>query len=599
MALPIDVAPYELIGVVTGDSYLTHYKAKDDKNDDYIITEFYPTYMVQRGEDDSRLDVSERFAKEFVKEREEFIRRVTAFEELEDHSIHPAIEVFERNNTAYLVRKACVLTPVETYMGGQQMDYLEAYQFIKPLLMGMAQAAESGILFSFGLQDLRVNSYRQLVLSGVPVWDTDFHPSLIEVVRLYYRLVTGVEAASEGAPGFSVFGIDVPQRLEGLVMEVLTGDILYGSLDDFYRKFKSIIDGSSETDGGSDIRTVKVLKIVAAVLLVVAVFSTSGLVFGAVQAYRSNFTWANPELFASSDMPELNGNNFTQVAVTHPTNVGDTLNGSFNTHDGFMFLRGQCGMVRRRIDDTVFIPGAAGLAVAGDETLIIEGVSPSFIVGYGRYIYFVDSLAGNFIYRALFNGQELERITEHPALYLAAVGGFLYYTSPTQGYHLYRINLATLESQLYLPMPAFSTIVYGSRLYFVSGVGTEYSGLYVVDTETGESEGIIGGVGFGIRTWNGRVFYKDMWGQVRSIDMLHRPITTHAPRNVLTFDVFAQWIIFTEEGRHVPRAYNLNTGVSYTLTATEWVSYLWADDGSVYGIDHRNPQVVHQFSLPQ
>ena len=70
MPLLIDVKPYDLQGVVTADSHFTHYKAKDNKGDDFVITEFHPTYMVTRNDDNTTLDVSDRFSKEYISDKE-------------------------------------------------------------------------------------------------------------------------------------------------------------------------------------------------------------------------------------------------------------------------------------------------------------------------------------------------------------------------------------------------------------------------------------------------------------------------------------------------------------------------------------------------
>jgi len=596
MPLLIDVKPYELQGVITSDSHLTHYKAKDSKSDDYIITEFQPTYMVTRNDDNTTLDVSDRFSKEYINDREEFVRRINAFEEMRDSSIYPVVSVIERNNTAYMVRRACNLTPVETYMSGQQMEWLEAYHFVRPLILGMAQAADAGVLFNFSLSDLRVNSQKQLVLTGLISWETDFHPSLVQIARLYYKLVTGVEAAETDAPGFNVFGIDVPPRLESMVMEILTSEILYGSLDDFYRKFKSLVDGSEEAVARSGGLGTKVLKSVIAVLSVVALFALVGLAFGAVEAHRASVAWASPNLFATGDIiqPEYD---FTRVTQTHPRDTSDALVGSFIVHEGFLFSRGDGGMMRRRVDGLAVIPGATGIVATAEDSIILAGAKPSFMISHGRYLYFVDSSASNVIYRMLFNGTELQRITDYPALYLATIDNFLFYSNPHHNYHMYRINLDTMESELYLPMQALYTMSDGERLFFLSDVGTDHSGLYVLDPEEAIVRGLVGGVGLGMRIWDDRIFYLDAWGRVRSIDKDGTPLETHAPTNVRSFDVFAQWMVFTEEGRHLPRAYNMNTEAVSTLTSTEWVSYVWMHGGITYAIDHRDPTQIHIFYL--
>ncbi|MCL1882733.1 MAG: DUF5050 domain-containing protein [Defluviitaleaceae bacterium] len=599
MPLPIDVSPYELMGVTGGDNYLTHYKARNDKGEDFTITEFFPTYMVKR-DDDGTLEVSERFSKEFLSDREDFIKRAEGFQEIRDASLHPVVEIFERNHTAYIVRRSCGMTTIDQYMGSQTMDYDEAYYFMRPLLLSMSQVAESGTIFNISMGDFRVNTFKQLVLAAPPAWDKNFHPALTQIVKLYYRLVTGMEAPAQNPPAFSAYGISIPPRIEALMMEILNGDILYGSLDDFYKKMKSLIDGTSENDKGASKRTLAVMRGIVAALFVTFAFSLILLVFGAVRAYRVNFFWANPEVFADAEASPPPEYDFSNITITHPRNSADALIGSFAAHDGFLFFRGENGMMSRRYAETVFIPGAMGLTALAEDRLIVPGASPAFIAGNGRRsIYFVDSTAGGVIYRATATGEDITRITEHAALNLAVIDDFLFYTHVDQNHHLYRLNLETYEHELILARPVNAVINYGSYLFFIAEEDSSNpTALYAWNTEENTLRRISTTARGGLRTFGDTLFYIDVYGRIRSIAFDGRPIAIHPPENVHSFDVFFQWIVFTEDGRHVPRVYNMNNGEFYTLSTTEWVSYIWTHDSLIYALDHRNPALVHTFNFP-
>ncbi|MCL2199670.1 MAG: DUF5050 domain-containing protein [Defluviitaleaceae bacterium] len=592
MALPIDVKPYVLIGEVGRDNYMTHYKATGADGDEFIITEFYPTYMVKR-EDDGTLGISDRFSKEFIADREEFVRRAEGFQEIRDASLHPVVEIFERNQTAYIVRKACGMTTIDQFMGSQTMDFDEAYFFIRPLILSMAQAAAKGMMFNISFGDFRVNTYKQLVLAAPPAWDKNFHPPLVETIKLYYRLVTGVEAPAQNAPSFTAYGIEVPPRIESLVLEILQGDILYGSLDDFYKKFKSLVDGNAEQDKDSGKKTLAVMRGIVAFLFVAFALSLVLLVFGGVRAREVSNFWANPELFASSEAlppPELD---FSDITLTHPRNPADTLSGCFATYGGFLFFRGEEGLMSRFYAEVAFIPGAALGALANDR-LIVPGAVASYIVGHNRVIYFVDTASGGVIYSASPSGDDLTRVTEHPALNLAVINGYLFYTNVDRDHHMYRINLETNVTELVAARPIHATLTHGTYLFLVSAENH----LYIWNTE-GDNPTILASryAAGAMRIFNEVLFFLDTNGRVRSIDFTGRPIAIHSPENVTTFDIYFQWMIFAEEGRHVPRTYNMDNGQFNTLSSTEWVSYLWAFDDEIYAIDHRNPRRMIHFDL--
>ena len=598
MPLPIDVKPYALNGVIGGDNYLTHYKASGADGEDYLISEFYPAYMVTR-EDDGTLQISERFSKEFVSDREEFIRRAEAFQDIRDASLHPVVEVFERNNTAYIVRRACGMTTVDQYMGGQQMDFEEAYYFIRPLLVSMAQAASKRMIFNISPGDFRVNAYKQLVLSSPPSWEANFHQPLIQVVKLFYKLVMGFEASEHGVTAFSAYGIDVPPRIEAMIMEILSDDILYGSLDDFYKKFKSLIDGVADAEQDDNKKSLSAMRTVAAVLAVVFVLSLTLLVYGGVSAYRASTFWANPDIFVSDEplpQPELD---LSAVTLTHPRNTADALSGSFAVHDNFMFLRGSEGLMRRLIGEVAFVPGAQGILALEQDLLTIPNVVPSFIVGYGRYIFFVDTASGGYIYRASTGGNDLVRITDHAALHLAVVDGQLFFADAEYGNRLSRIVLETNQREAFPENNIFATLGHNSHLFYMAGTpGESNSALYVWNLAAETRLRIATGVKGQMSVFNDVLFYLGADSRVHSITFDGRRIATLAPENVRSFDIFFNWMAFVEDGRHVPRAYNMNTGNFATLSGEAWVSYVWTHDGGVYAIDHRNPSYVHRFTLP-
>ncbi|MCL2357772.1 MAG: DUF5050 domain-containing protein [Defluviitaleaceae bacterium] len=599
MALPIDVKPYDLIGSIGGNNYLSHYKAKNESGEEFIITEFFPAYMVKR-EDDGTLTFSERFTKEFIADREEFVNRAEALKENRDASLHPVVEIFEKNQTAYIVRRACSLTTVAQYMGPASMDYDEAYHFIRPLLLSMAQVGEKRMFFNITMADFRVNAYKQLVLSAPPAWEPDFHPSLTQVIKLYYRLVTGVEPPETDPPPFSAYGIEVPPRIESMVSEILGGDILFGSLDDFYRRLKAIMDGGTDTDDDSGEKTLSVMRGTAAVLFIIVALSIPLLVFAGVRAYRAQNSWANPEFFADSEAPPPPEHDFSGIMLTHPLNTADVVHGSMTAYDGFLFKRGEHGMLARRFGEILFIPGAAAMLDIADDRTVAYDAKPSFIAGHGRYVFFSDVNAGGRIYRVTATGGDRTQITDHAALSLAVIGDYLFYTHVDADRHLFRLNLNTNVSEPVYQHPVSATLASGSHLFFVASDAGGPNSLLVWDTASDDPVRRISTTATSslrVCEANERIFYLDTSGRVQSLTFDGRSASTLAPENVRTFDVFFEMLLFTDD-RHVPRSYNMNTGALRTLSTTVWASYLWAHDGSVYALDHRNPMLVHEIPIP-
>jgi hypothetical protein len=337
-----------------------------------------------------------------------------------------------------------------------------------------------------------------------------------------------------------------------------------------------------------------------AVLFVAFVLSITLLAFGATRAYELSLYWANPNIFAVPKPVADSGYDFSAITLTHPRNPADPLIGSFATHDGFLFFRGPYGLKSRRYADTIFMPGMTGLAALSDDRLIVPDAVPSFIVGNGRRsIYFIDSASGGRIYSATATGENLTRITEHAALNLAVIDHFLFYTNVEENHHLYRKNLNTEVHELVHAQPVYATLAHGSYLFFIAQEeGSDNTALYAWNLERFSRLRLSSNAVGGLRVWGDTLYYIDTNNRIQSTSFDGLVTNTLSPENVHIFDVFFQWIVFTEIGRHVPRAYNTNNNEFFTLSTTEWVSYIWTHDHQIYAIDHRNPSLVHNFELP-
>ncbi len=155
MALNIQLAPYQLNEISSKDTFLIHYSATDNTGAKFNISEFFPQYMVSRS-DNGAVIASERFVNEFELTLERFKKGCAMIQGLSDASFNPIIDVADNNNTAYMVRRECSIPSLSSYMGGLKMDFYEAYQFIRPLLMFLSQAARSEVHFIFSLEDIDV-----------------------------------------------------------------------------------------------------------------------------------------------------------------------------------------------------------------------------------------------------------------------------------------------------------------------------------------------------------------------------------------------------------------------------------------------------------
>ena len=601
MALGINLPPYTIESVRGGDNYLTHYSAVDEQGENYIITEFYPAYMTTR-EDDGTLTITERFITEFAKDLEEFMRRGQTMMDTRDISFIPIEAVIEENNTAYIVRKTCTLIPVESYMSDQTMDFDEAYVFIRPLLISLAEAASQGLAYKFDLQDVRISSYRTPVLDSIFSWSGDFLDTISNIMALYFRLLSGTQP-SPGVTDPAAYGISVPPRIMTMLRDALSGEMAYGSMDDFYKNFKSIIEIVTAPVEDTSGKTNKLMQNIIIALCFLVMASFGGLIYGFVGAHRAGTFWADPEIFASDEVI-LPYADFSAFTLTHPRNISDPVEGTFLIHGYFIFSRsvsnGKPAISRRRLDDVLLPPGVTGPLAADGEEIILENVRASFMIGYEDYIFFVDGLSNHRVYRMELNGDNVQRISDTPALHIAYINGFLYYANMDDNGFLYRLHIPSGADQFLMDNPIHGMISRGEFLYFIAGGSVP--GLFVLDTETGGLTGLTGLAAGGLNMIGDFLYFIDFSGFVRRIS-IHGVLTDFISEvPVYAYAVSDRWFVFTEPLVHQVRAYDRLRSRLYTLSNTDWVSSLYIareqDLDIVYGICHSDANTRLVFDLP-
>ena len=153
-------------------------------------------------------------------------------------------------------------------------------------------------------------------------------------------------------------------------------------------------------------------------------------------------------------------------------------------------------------------------------------------------------------------GFEWEELYGH---YYATIGDHIYFAS--FGGYMYRVNLQNLSRELYLQMPVFGIATDEESLFFaVANDGDTV--LVSYSPQTGYMQAItnILGANANIRYHNGMIFFVDNAGQIRSILPCGRPVATHSPTNVATFEVRLPLLIFTERNCYLQKEYNMNTG---------------------------------------
>lgn len=588
MPLTVTLPPYQVVSVLNEDSYFTFYRAV--KNDvQYDIMEFMPGYMAQRT-DSGELAVSSRFEQEYAQALQKFINRAGDLKYINDVSVPPVEEIIERNNTAYIVRRMCEYPTITTYLGDKHMPCSEAYVFIRPLLVCLIQAERKDLSFAFSEPDLRVNHYHQLIMDTFFTWDVNRGRTIMLVNELFYRLLTGNRYQDTKALP-SALGITVPPRVEAVLAEVLNGDALYGSTDDFFKKFKSVMDSEFKQEGDRSKKRMNptLVKWVLIVMSALVVFTTVYLLIYHVYipVYNmANPNLANPELLSTPPPAQAvaaEDRNFTAYTMTNPDDPNDILNGAVYESRGSLYYRAWKNgyyLARRGPD--------------GVETVLLHEVRPAFIVVSGDYVYFSDGLSGYKIYRVDIKGGNAVIISQNAALFLQTDGDYLYYTNLDDFNRIYRIDTNTLTDELYAEQTAYDTVANRGVLYYADG-GRHFN-LY--KNEGGELTRLNETPSDNLRMRNNRLYYIDLNdGMIRAVTTEGKPVTLDCPVKAHAFDIAGQWLVIIEAETYRLRGYNLDTGERVMLLNRR-AAYAQTADGAVYAAEYDDCRFIRRIELP-
>jgi hypothetical protein len=592
MALNNELSPYRLNNITSKDNFFIYYNGVDESGADLEISEFFPSYMCSRG-DDGTVAIAERFANEFSLMLNRYKNGCLAIQSLSDAAFNPIIDVVERNNTCYMVRKKCEDPTLTTFMSGHRMDFYEGFLFIKPLLTFLSQAERSQVFFTFTLDNTHVNRYGRLILNKSFTVETKMADTVSDIVKVYYFLLVGRPYDPE-KPSAREYGVMLPPRLETLINDVLNGEGSYGSIDDFSKNLKYLVDeagGRKDDEADEGKKVSPVFKWVFAVLSVLLVGSITFLIiFVLIPGYRkARPDLADPSLISTpAPAPAATADvyDFTMLTVTNPADSSDILKGSYLQADGVAYYRtynNGWSLAKRR--------------QGGGEEILSEGARPAFIAEKDGYVYFSDGESGNSLKRISADGGVSQDITDNCAMFLCIIENYIYYTNHSDRDLIYRVDLTDLSEEPYIRAASYETVTDGRSLYFINGgrdftvykadIGDEGPVFTQLNTENSAN----------LCYSNGMLFYTAADGHIRAMTTDGRQVTLDCRVRAVSLEAADEWLIMVEADTYRARSYNLDTKATGTLNAARKAAYAYPAGGGVYACGYDDVTQVDRYVL--
>ncbi|MCL1987112.1 MAG: DUF5050 domain-containing protein [Firmicutes bacterium] len=585
---------YNIETILSNTPFYTNYRASSANRDSgedysYIITEFNPSFMVRRIESGA-LEVTERFLIEYETAFERFVKLGESFKALKEQFVAPIEEFVQTNNTAYIIRVMGRYGGINDNFPNERMDFNDAYVLLRPLLQSLVAANKAGLFFQYEEDSFGVNHYSQLMLDSMFSWEEDPLTSVIATVKLFYRFISGYEHASSGSP--SIDDLALPPRLTKTFKEVLEGEPTYGSLDDFGKQLRTVMEAEGRKDiiekakvykPSKPVKKLMAVGIIAAVAVVMLAFITIPfiLIFSAINEYNEGEEEAPLETFVVAPiLPTTFLRLHSGYAITDPRDPTIMLNGAFFQQAGSLYFRSSQG------GGTLSRQSAIGT-----DTVLATNVRPAFITSHGNYIYFSDGLEDYHIRRVHMTGGDAETIVENTASFLNVSSNFLFFTNHDDRDFLYRVDLNTLAMEPFLRLATYETIIYAGQIYFVNGSGNFRIYTVPENNPNAPPERLNNSNSDNLRISDGYIFYRDL-----ATSTIHRMTLSGLevsapiiPFAVASFDINGHTMAVIEEHSQMVWIYNTATG-SLESTGT-MASYLSAGNNMAYIIDYNDSTI--------
>jgi hypothetical protein len=570
--------------------------------------------MVKRSEE-GVLEPTERFITEFETALERFTKMAETLENLGEPYIAPVEEILHLNNTVYIVRmRGGRYRSLDNSIGKERRDFNNAYVILRPLLQSLVAAYKNGLLFQFTPGSVAANSYDQLMLDAMFSWEVNHRDTITELMKVFYRLITGAEYNPSIAENPTIENMGLPPRLTAVFKEVLTGEPSYGSVDDFSKHLRTVMDTEGNKEiiserlpdyaSGSNlpVRQKKVKKGAAAAVLAgvaIVIFLLIGgpltwmfinniggmrdYVYYIIDAYE-DYPLEEPMPAAPAAFVRLH----TAYAITDPNDPTVMLNGSFHESGGIVFKSAyQNGFGLARL-------------IGGNIDMVAEGVRPAFITSHGDYIYFSDGLADYNIRRVRTDGSGLETVSNHTASFLTLHGSSLFYTNHSNRDFIYRMDLSSLESLPFIRLAAYETVVHGGQLFFVNGSGGFR--IYAVSADSAEAQPIRVNQANSdnLRVEGGHIFYRNVEnGIINRISLQGNPLPVTIPLAAASFDISGSTMAIVEEAAGELWFYDLTTQIMEPTA--NFASYAALLGDTAYIIDRLDSRITRtvNFVPPQ
>jgi len=476
---------------------------------------------------------------------------------------------------------------IESYKA--RISYQALLNVLPPLLNDCETAHQNGLYFTVSPETIFLTDGGNLKLNTLVNPSANIYTVNRDIAQSIFFMLTGLPYGNVQIP----IDIYIPAPLWQLLYDVLSWRCEFGSVGEFHNAIRLAVRASENEGLTADYTSIRGKRkkhsgTMAAAGIGIGCFSIIVLVLvfvimGTVR-YSSRVTAGQPPAVPSAETPGGYTENTVPFQSLSFDNVYYNPNNTNEIFDG-MVLQTDAGLFYRRMSGNT---GQLVEEVSSRQTVLVNGVFPSFLQSDGENVYFCDGYEGYHIYG--FDGKACRLLVNKTSGYLCLYKNYLYYINDEDSGSLYRLNLVTNEGIKINDEACYDLTIIGTNLYYIN-IYDDYS-IYRLDLEnTDPSEaplqltGQDRVYGYELKNLKGNLMYyrqSDWQLCVITSDQTETPFIY--PVSAYMYDICGNTLYYLDDADYVLHELLITQGGKDTVISSEECSYVTAVDDGVFFI---------------
>ncbi|MDL2248691.1 DUF5050 domain-containing protein, partial [Tyzzerella sp. OttesenSCG-928-J15] len=219
------------------------YEVNSEFNKSFFAVEFFPEDICKRDDETGYLIPSPEMQGEYEKRLQDFTSLIHTLKSSAGSQLIRVYRVIreDKDNYIFLYHKS-ESKPLKQYLAEHdgRLNYKQAYEFMLPITESLNRICRQNIFFKINGDNLYVSSFGSVEHSGFIANGYNVNLAVEDIGNVLYTMITG-ESFKKTPVKPSETGAELPVSLDNLLLETLSYNTAYTSIDEFMAKVKDAV----------------------------------------------------------------------------------------------------------------------------------------------------------------------------------------------------------------------------------------------------------------------------------------------------------------------------------------------------------------------